>query len=132
MTKLQTADFIWRARDLSANRCGICSHQNREQLETLGVEALSSKRSWRSAARDGGLNYHQALKVHMVKHYTSESQAALAAVAAGLPDTDVVTALVGRVITKLSERPRPSARQLAAFFGNIGRSLNSFADADRS
>lgn len=59
--------------------CGICTHDDQEALEELGLEAKNGKRSWSSAAREAGLTHHVSLKNHMLKHWEEP-----------IPESDVV------------------------------------------
>lgn len=54
---------------MASDACSICTADNLEELEQLGLAAQNGDISWRSAARDGGLNHHAKLQNHMERHY---------------------------------------------------------------
>jgi hypothetical protein len=63
---------------VSADRCRVCNADNRSEVEGFGLKALEDEQySWRQAAQDAGLKYHQPLKNHMERHYTAPVDAAL-------------------------------------------------------
>ena len=54
--------------------CGICAAPNVREVETVGLQALAEKISWREASRQTGHN-HTSLKNHMQQHYVDQTQA---------------------------------------------------------
>jgi hypothetical protein len=54
---------------MAAATCKTCEAPNRDEIEALGLKAVSGEISWREAARDSGLARYQSLQNHMDKHY---------------------------------------------------------------
>jgi len=54
---------------MAQDTCGICNSDRRDELEAAGLLAWSGKISWREAVRRTGLNHHNSLKNHLLKHY---------------------------------------------------------------
>lgn len=51
--------------------CKTCSATNQDELEAVGLRALSGEISWAEAARLAGFTRQQALQNHMEKHYVT-------------------------------------------------------------
>lgn len=56
---------------MAASNCGICNSDRTEDIETLALEAMEGRLSWREVARQLGLGHHQPLKNHMERHYVA-------------------------------------------------------------
>jgi ribosome-binding factor A len=51
--------------------CHICSSDDQQRIEELGLEALKGLRSWRNAAIEAGVKYPNSLKAHMERHFVA-------------------------------------------------------------
>lgn len=89
--------------------CGICTSERLDELESLGLEALEGKRSWRSTAQALGLGHHQSLKNHMENHYVAAPSLTDVAV-------DGFEALIAKAIEDLIQRMAVAPAELAPMY----------------
>lgn len=92
-----------------ATTCGICNSPRLEELESLAVEAVEGRLSWREVARQLELGHHQSLKNHMERHY----------VAPASPQEQALQewpALVAQTIEELSGQMRLAPTEVKPFY----------------
>lgn len=52
--------------------CRVCTADNQDEVEAVGLKALAGELSWRAAGREVGWSNYASIKTHMERHYVAE------------------------------------------------------------
>lgn len=110
---------------MSQDRCSICNHDERDELEELGRQALEGELSWRGAADVGGLSHHKGLKNHMEKHFALPPTVEEEAMAS-------MTGDLAQMVEELKAQARIAPPEIAPFYAVAIRNLAGLEDTKPS